>query len=193
MPRQKNTPDEVILDAAREVFLQDGIGASTLKIAAKAGVSEGVLFQRYGQKKVLFFKAMRLPPPNFTEAMQASNGCPNHLEALLVLVTSALDYLRSVMPMVMLVLSHPARQEIFQTHTGQAHELLFEAFGISRLFREFFDQQVDLGRLRERDYATVTGILFSTLLARALHEQIGLDHHDSAHAWLKTVVEVLID
>ncbi|MCZ6853513.1 MAG: TetR/AcrR family transcriptional regulator [Gammaproteobacteria bacterium] len=193
MPRQKNISDEVILDAARDVFLDDGVGASTIKIAAKAGVSEGVLFQRYGQKKALFFKAMRLPAPDFTDAIQASNRCDQHLEALLVLVTSALDYLRSVMPIVLLVLSHPSRQEVFQAHTGQAHELLFEAFGISEIFKEFFEKQVNRGRLRERDYTTVTGILFSTLLTRALHEQIGLDHKKSAQAWLKTVVKVLID
>ena len=193
MPRKKGTPDEVILDAAREVFLADGIGASTKKIAATAGVSEGVLFQRYGQKKALFFKAMRLPAPDFTEALEASSRCVHHHEALLTLVRSSLEYLRSVMPMVLLVLSHPSSQEVFQIHEGQAHEFLFEAFGISQIFREFFDEQVRIGNLRERDYATVTGILFSTLLTRALHEHIGLDHKESTQAWLETVIKVLVD
>ena len=193
MPRKKNTPDEVILDAARDVFLADGIGASTKKIAALAGVSESVLFQRYGQKKALFFKAMRLPAPDFTEAIEASSRCVHHHQALLILATSALEYLRSVMPMVLLVLSHPSNQEVFQFHEGQAHELLFEAFGISQIFREFFHEQVRIGNLRERDYATVTGILFATLLTRALHEQIGLDRKKTAQAWLETVVKVLVD
>ena len=193
MPRKKGTPDVVILEAARDVFLEDGVGASTLKIAAKAGVSEGVLFQRYGHKKALFFKAMRLPSPDFTEAIEASNRCVHYRDALLILANASLDYLRSVMPIVMMVLSHPSSQEIFQTHEGQAHELLFEAFGISQILIEFFNNQVRTGHLRERDYTTVTSILFSTLLTKALHEQIGLDHDTSTQAWLETIVEVLID
>ncbi|MCZ6616971.1 MAG: helix-turn-helix domain containing protein [Gammaproteobacteria bacterium] len=193
MPRKKSTPDEVILNAAREVFLEDGIGASTKKIAARAGVSEGVLFQRYGQKKALFFKAMRLPAPDFAESVRASDRCIDIHEALLMLATSSLEYLRGVMPVVLLVLSHPSCQEVFRTHEGQAHELLFEAFGISRIFGDFFDKHVRTGNLRARDYTTVTGILFATLLTRALHEQIRLDHPESSQAWLATVVKVLID
>ena len=164
-----------------------------MQVAAKAGVSEGVLFQRYGQKKALFFQAMRLPAPDFTEAIEASNRCVHYREALLILANASLDYLRSVMPIVMMVLSHPSSQEVFQTHEGQAHELLFEAFGISQILKEFFNNQVRSGQLRERDYATVTSILFSMLLTKALHEQIGLDHDTSTQAWLETIVEVLID
>jgi hypothetical protein len=70
---------------------------------------------------------------------------------------------------------------------------LFEAFGISQILIEFFNNQVRTGHLRERDYTTVTSILFSTLLTKALHEQIGLDHDTSTQAWLETIVEVLID
>ena len=193
MPRKKNTSDEVILDAARNVFLADGIGASTKKIAANAGVSEGVLFQRYGQKKALFFRAMRLPAADFKEALASSSRCVRPQEALLILAISSLEYLRSVMPMVTLVLSHPASQEVFQQHGEQAHNFLFEAFGISEIFKEFFDERVRAGQLRTRDYETVTSILVSTLLTKALHEQIGLDKKKSSRAWLKTILKVLID
>jgi len=193
MPRKKNIPDDTILDAAREMFLAEGIGVSTKKIAAKAGVSEGVLFQRYGSKRALFFKAMRLPPPEFGEAIDAANRSAHHHEALVILAGSALEYLRSAMPIILLVLSHPSSDEVFKTHERFAHEFLFEALGISEAFTQYFTDQVRSGHLRKRDYEVVTSILFSTLLTRALHEQIGLDASDSAQAWLESIVNVLID
>lgn len=193
MTRKKSTSDEVILDAARNMFLAEGVGVSTRKIAAKAGVSEGILFQRYGSKKVLFFKAMRLPPPEFSEAIAAANRSTHYHEALVILAGSALEYLRSAMPIILLVLSHPSSREVFQNHDKFAHEFLSEAFGINAAINEYFNEQLRSGHLRKRDYEVVTSILFSTLLARAIHEQIGLDANDSAQAWLENIVKVLID
>ncbi len=193
MPRKKNTPDEVILDAARDVFLSDGVGASTKKIAEKAGVSEGILFQRYGSKQVLFFKSMRLPPPDLAEAIDLCRKSKQPLDALLVLANATLDYLRNIMPMFLLVLSHPSREEVFKNHEGQAHELLFEAFGLSQIFTDYFQLQVNNKILRKRDYETLTGVLLSTLLTRVLHEQIGLDSIDSSQSWLESTIRVIIE
>lgn len=51
-PQQKR---ELLLSAARELFLEQGFeGTSTLQIARRAGVSEGILFHHFGSKKGLF-------------------------------------------------------------------------------------------------------------------------------------------
>ena len=55
MGRPKLIEDEELLSAAREVFVEKGIGASTREIAAKAGISEAVIFQRHDTKADLFF------------------------------------------------------------------------------------------------------------------------------------------
>ena len=42
--------------------MEEGFGASTKAIARRAGVFEGVLYQRFANKDELFFAAM-IPPP----------------------------------------------------------------------------------------------------------------------------------
>jgi AcrR family transcriptional regulator len=58
MPRPPKITNEAILEAARQVFLADGVGASTLAIAEKAGISEAAIFKRFGTKQALFLAAM---------------------------------------------------------------------------------------------------------------------------------------
>ena len=52
--RPPSITDEAILDAARAVFVEEGVGATTAKIAERAGISESVLFHRYKTKEALF-------------------------------------------------------------------------------------------------------------------------------------------
>src|SRR3954470_5307443 len=47
-----------LLAVARQVFLEHGIRATTLEVAERAGVSEGVLFHRFKSKEGLFSAAM---------------------------------------------------------------------------------------------------------------------------------------
>jgi AcrR family transcriptional regulator len=59
MPRPVSIQDDVILRAAREVFLEKGWDATTSEIAVKAGVSHGIIFKRFKTKQALFQRAMR--------------------------------------------------------------------------------------------------------------------------------------
>ena len=53
-PEQKQ---ELLLSAARELFADQGFNqTSTLQIAKRAGVSEGILFHHFGSKKGLFVR-----------------------------------------------------------------------------------------------------------------------------------------
>ena len=61
MGRRKTISDADLLETARGVFIERGFGASTKEIAQRAGVSEGVLFQRFTTKEDLFFASM-IPP-----------------------------------------------------------------------------------------------------------------------------------
>lgn len=59
-PAYRRAPDQkqnLILEAARELFIEQGYGAtSTAQIARHAGVSEGILFHHFGSKKNLFLR-----------------------------------------------------------------------------------------------------------------------------------------
>jgi AcrR family transcriptional regulator len=59
MARPRQITDDQILDAARQVFLQQGPATSTTVIAEKLGVSQAALFKRFGTKDELLIAAMR--------------------------------------------------------------------------------------------------------------------------------------
>ena len=48
----------LILSAARAVFLERGAMGTTSEVAARAGVSEGTIFNRFKSKEMLFRAAM---------------------------------------------------------------------------------------------------------------------------------------
>jgi AcrR family transcriptional regulator len=105
MARPKTIADADLLDAARAVFVQKGIGASTRAIARRAGVSEGVLFQRYATKQELFFAAMALPTSGLGALLRARRADTRaHLEDAVVAMT---DYFRETMPVLVPLLAHP--------------------------------------------------------------------------------------
>ena len=58
MSRTATITDEQLLEAAREEFLAHGIRATSAAIARRAGVSQGILFHRFGSKEALFAAAM---------------------------------------------------------------------------------------------------------------------------------------
>lgn len=60
MARPRSIPDQQVLQAAREVFLEQGFSATTASIAKRAGVSEGTLFKRFATKEELFAAALGL-------------------------------------------------------------------------------------------------------------------------------------
>lgn len=68
MARPRFIEEAKLLRAAREVFVSRGAEATTREIAEAAGVSQALLFQRYGTKRHLFFAAM-LPSPPDLEAL----------------------------------------------------------------------------------------------------------------------------
>ncbi len=61
MARHTTITEAQILEAARDVFLEEGYSALTSTIAQRAGVSEGSIFKRFGTKESLFFAALQIP------------------------------------------------------------------------------------------------------------------------------------
>jgi AcrR family transcriptional regulator len=58
MPRPKTISDDDLLAVAREAFRTRGHSASTRDVAAAAGISEAILYKRFGTKDELFRRAM---------------------------------------------------------------------------------------------------------------------------------------
>src|SRR5215470_10839817 len=58
MVRPARITDSQILVAARDVFLEKGISATTAEVARRAGIAEGSIFKRFPTKEHLFCAAM---------------------------------------------------------------------------------------------------------------------------------------
>ena len=106
MGRHKQVSDETVLQAAREVFSENGFGASTREIARQAGVSEAVLYQRHKTKLDLFFAAMIPPPLDLGDPRRPGRKrrFQPELEALALRI---LAYFRDAMPVLVQLVTHP--------------------------------------------------------------------------------------
>lgn len=110
-PGRPSTIDrEKVLSVAREVFLEQGIRATTLEVAERAGVSEGSIFHLFKTKDALFREAMRLDAEDlallFTDAVQSTEGLELR-PALEQLATRLLEIGRQAIPLMMMMWSNP--------------------------------------------------------------------------------------
>jgi AcrR family transcriptional regulator len=168
MPRNKTIPDEEILAIARSLFLQEGAKASTRTLAKLAGISEAVIFQRFGTKEDLFFAAMVPREAKLEEMFKVEldqQSVTTNLERISLQIVS---YFREVMPVFLSLISHPSfeMQTFLQRHTMPAVQ-------ISKHLTDYLHAEVELGRIRQEGVVTVAAILFSHLHHLALSETIG--------------------
>lgn len=104
MARRPQFKDEDILQAAREVFLERGVRATTADVAERAGVSEGTLFHHFKSKEALFRAALspsREEPPELL-ALLDRVGKGTVAENLATFGTAVIEDLRVQLPAMML-------------------------------------------------------------------------------------------
>lgn len=104
MGRSRTITDEQILEAAREVFLAEGFGGSTLEIARRAGISEGSIFKRFPTKEKLFFAAMGiLDVPEWVKQLKTLPGQGELKENLVALSLEIIEFQRDVLPRILMM------------------------------------------------------------------------------------------
>lgn len=190
MPRTKEIDDQTLLDACRAVFLREGIGVSTRKLAQGVGVSEGVLFQRFHTKDELFLACMRLAPPALDDALARALERKSVEAGLVVLSAAALEYLREQMPVVLLVLAHPRHRDgTWSSHDG--HRLLDDARTLHAPFDRLLAAHAKTGAVTGRQRAAIVGLLISALLARSIHEHLRVDDPADDERWLEHTIAAL--
>lgn len=106
MGRVKTVSDAKLLEIARRAFVKEGFSASTKTIARRAGVSEGVLFQRFTTKQDLFFAAMIPPPADLNEIFHHPSASGFDLFTQVTL--AMLDYFRTTLPVFIPLMSYPS-------------------------------------------------------------------------------------
>lgn len=158
MARTATITDEQILDAAREVFLAEGFGASTARIAQRAGVSEGSIFKRFATKEALFYAALEIDPePAWHAEVSKRVGQGDSKENLIQLSLSILLYFNAMLArMITKMGSHPTPA----TFKGlPEHPIVKDRIQIST----YIQQEIDLGRLRPCDSNLLAGMLLGSL------------------------------
>jgi AcrR family transcriptional regulator len=119
MGRPKTIDDQDILRHAREAFREAGHAASTREIARAAGISQAVLYQRFGSKEDLFFKAMT-PEPADLDALLGPYPPRAARSDLERIAERLVVFFSSLMPTVLHVLAHPSlgRARLVRWHEG---------------------------------------------------------------------------
>ena len=108
MARPRRIEDETLLDAARAVFVEKGAAATTREIAQRAGVSEGLLFQRYHTKADLFFAALAPPAADPVAILRSDAPDTDARRSLEEASLRMLTYFREVMPALLTLVNHPS-------------------------------------------------------------------------------------
>jgi AcrR family transcriptional regulator len=108
MGRYKTISDHEVLAVARDLFRVRGHNATTRQIAEAAGISEAILYQRFGSKNELFFKAMHAIGPDIEKLLgprEPSGDARAYLHGVVVRLGR---YFSEVIPLALRVMTHPS-------------------------------------------------------------------------------------
>lgn len=136
--------NERLLEVAREVFLELGIRATTLEVAARAGVAEGTIFHRFKSKEDLFRAAMQFDPDQalaFVESLPARAGSGDLRQTLAGFAEEFLRMARIAVPVMMMSWSNPDSQPCGIAERGERHRRVVAAL------TAFFEAEIRGGRL----------------------------------------------
>jgi AcrR family transcriptional regulator len=167
MGRKKSISDADLLEVARAVFIDEGIGASTKEIARRAGISEGVIYQRFTTKDELFFAAMIPPPADLTTMFQPSRFKGRKLVEKLTL--SMLEFSRQALPVMLPLMMHPG----FRLEDLAERQPDSPIFVLRREIGPFLHRESAAGRLGPVDARGASLLIWSLAQAIAFFEKLG--------------------
>lgn len=124
MSRPKTISDEEVLQVAREVFRKRGHTATTREIADAAGISEAILYQRFGSKDDLFFAAMRPTGPDIEELLGPADPLEDARKYLRSAIAKIAKYFAEIIPLALHVTTHPSFDSAAFTRSPMPSALL---------------------------------------------------------------------
>jgi len=166
MARPVTIQDEDILKAAREVFLERGMRATSLEIAERARVSPGILFKRFKTKEALFRAAMAPqgdPEHLLPIDLDARVGRGSFEDTLVELGTHLLEQFSSFTPTTMLAWSNrPDAEEGARSQHPMAGASE-RAAKRARKVADYLAAEARLGRIREGDFDIIAQTFIGAL------------------------------
>jgi AcrR family transcriptional regulator len=179
--RSRITDDE-LLTAAREVFLRDGVHAPTSAVAAHAGVSEALVFKRFGTRDELLQRVFAPRRPSWADLLDGEGSPRDRLERVGV---AMIEDMRAEMPIAMLAWSRSPRDH-WEEHPGEPPPVT----GM-KILSAWFEAQMRAGQLRRTDPEILARVFSGAIVAHAMSEMTGLASHMPLAA--TTFVRGLVD
>jgi AcrR family transcriptional regulator len=164
MPRPPKITNEEILAAARQVFLAQGEGGSTLEIAEKAGISEASIFKRFSTKQALFLAAIGISEtPQYVKLLSNQTPTEEIRAELTEICTQMVGFYQEVMPRVMMMMT--------QTKSSLP-PLVPPPLRDSQLFAGYLDRAIAQGQLKPCDSMTVAHAIVGAINSYAMTQTI---------------------
>jgi AcrR family transcriptional regulator len=165
MPRPPKITTEEILMTARQIFLEQGVGASTLAIAQKAGISEAVIFKRFATKQALFLAAMGIDEqPQWLKLVQRQTPGPDIRAELTEICTQMLAFYQVVLPRVMMMM--------VQNKMPYPPMILPPPVRDSQLLAGYFERAIALGYLRPCSAITLAHVFVGAIVNHVITNNI---------------------
>ncbi len=161
MGRPSTITDEALLAVAAELFQEHGMRVTTADVAARAGVSEGVIFKRFRSKNELFQRAMQAALEAQSELMPALDapvGTGDIRETLTQLCWGMIERYRVVVPLVVTAVHHapegcrPPDMDSEEPMPIRWH----------RRLRTFLQAEMDAGQIRAANADVLARVLAGT-------------------------------
>ena len=160
MSRRTTITDEQIIEAARSVFLAEGYGAQTSKIARVAGISEGTIFKRFPTKAALFMAALDLHvEANWHKLARDLAVEWRGLDGLTLLFEELLSFFYDLVPRMMTVLGSAMRAESPIWSDADSPRQRDQ-----KILSALFQAQIDAGRMRKVDPEDVANLIMGAMI-----------------------------
>jgi AcrR family transcriptional regulator len=184
--RTKTIDDTELLRIARKVFREQGHTAATRDIAEAAGVSQAVLYQRFGSKEDLFLRAMAPEMPD-VEALLGPYPPRSARADLVRIAERLLEFFVSHMPTLLHVVAHPdlRAHQLRKWHNHLPFAPILHALA-ARLQR----MQAD-GLIRKVNSEDAARAIMSAVHTTAFLETMMDAHHHHGGGQIDGVVDVL--
>jgi AcrR family transcriptional regulator len=117
MSRPKTISDDEVLRIACDIFRNHGHTATTREIAQAAGISEAILYQRFGSKDALFFAAMHARGPDIERLLGPEDPAGDAHQYLCRVLRRLGEYFSEVIPLAVRVMTHPSFDPVSLSRT----------------------------------------------------------------------------
>lgn len=187
MARRISVKNEAILEAARRIFLRDGLQAPTARIAREVGISEALIFKRFQTKANLFCSAMQMQTQQQTwhKQLMQSVGTKDIRKSLETAGQQLLRHLQTVIPRIVMIRSSGIT-------IANNHHFPAQPTPAIKILTAYFKAESQQGRLVFDAPEALAHVFFGALSHYAFYEMMTRYRPISSAAYVRVVVGTIL-